>query len=256
MCRLFAITGVQDSELLRNAIMQFGGLAETGKVRSDSTPGHNDGWGLVGYQSGTLVFQEKEPASAAGNPAFSEAARILAARHPMLAIGHLRKASMGNNLLENTHPFWLGNLSFCHNGTVHNFAMIPLTEESRKLRKGTSDSEWLFLRLRELFTENPAEAFPRLAQEVRALDYSAFIVLFSDGKKLWALREVNEKEPAIAREGALDAYYTLFLGTMKAGATLICSESLAIQGVAWTPLHNHELIVIELRTSAVSRVTL
>lgn len=254
MCRVFAYTGNANATLLQSALTQFGKLAETGKVRSDSPPGHPDGWGLVSYQSGALAFHKKEPASAAGNPAFAEAARTLAARHPALVIGHLRKASVGNNLTQNTHPFWLENLSFCHNGTVKNFEKIALSSESKELRKGTSDSEWLFLRLRELFAENPTRAFPQLVKQVRTLDYSAFIVLFSDGKKLWALREVNEQESSIRSERALDTYYTLFLGATKSGATFICSEPLEIQGATWTPIKNHELITIESRISSISQV--
>ncbi|MBM3257420.1 MAG: class II glutamine amidotransferase [Candidatus Liptonbacteria bacterium] len=252
MCRIFAALGTDDATL-QSALTQFGNLAEVGKVRLGSPPGHKDGWGLASYTNGLPVLLDKEPASAAKNPGFEAIAQKLVEAKPDLTMGHLRKASVGSLALENTQPYSFENLTFCHNGTIQNFEKISLNSESFKLRKGTSDSEWLFLRLRELFLQNPSKSLEQLLKEVRGLDYSAFIILFSNGKTLWALREVNEEESSIKKEGALDSYYTLFLGIVGKGAVLICSEKLDLPGVIWTPLHNHELAEIELGTRTISR---
>lgn len=65
-------------------------------------------------------------------------------------IGHIRKKTIGNKTIENTHPFFYKNQIFCHNGEILDFS-----QHKQKLSniihptylqqiKGTSDSEYLF----------------------------------------------------------------------------------------------------------------
>ncbi len=261
MCRILAITGKQNNEFIETALAQFGGLAETGTIPLGSTPGHKDGWGLVGYRNGAITAYEREPVSAASSPLFKTMLQQIAKMNPDITIGHLRKASpgMGSNLLQNTHPFTFQNYSFCHNGTVRNFETIPLQSDSLKLRKGTTDSEWLFLKLIELrntqSSQTPIDAtLSELLKEVRKLSYTAFNVIFSDGKKVVALREVNEKDSAVIDNNLCDNYYTLFLGTPKNGAPrVICSEKLRLPSVQWDTIKNHELIVLDAETPSTLR---
>lgn len=253
MCRIIAINGKIQQPLLLELLSQFGRLAESGKVRRGTTPGHKDGWGIAGYKDGIISLREKEVASAARSSKFMTAINVLSATSPDLIVGHLRKASVGGNSIENTQPYWLGNLTFCHNGTVNNFKNIPLSPEYAKLRKGTSDSEWLFLRIAESINSQPSMAqqqkIEKIVHEVRTLDYSAFIIILTDGKNVWVLREVNEQNISVRKDNALDDYYTLFLGTSDEGAKIVCSEKLEIQGIEWRSIKNHELVVITHETS-------
>ena len=60
---------------------------------------------------------------------------------------HLRKKTIGETLLENTHPFIHGSYSFIHNGTVSHAEAYPtLTSHC----KGGTDSERLFRRFLEI----------------------------------------------------------------------------------------------------------
>ena len=249
MCRIIAISGKADQSLLVGLLSEFQNLAESGIVRLGSAPGHKDGWGLFGYKNGIITLREKEASSAIKNPKFEIATRALSATSPGIVVGHLRKASIGKNLIENTQPYWLGNLTFCHNGTVKNFQNISLSSKYAKFRKGTSDSEWLFLYIAELFSSQlsltPKEKIEKIVREERTLDYSAFIIIFTDGQNVWALREVNEQDADIREENALDGYYTLFLGTTFEGIRIVCSEKLEVQGIQWEAIKNHELVEIE-----------
>ncbi len=263
MCRILAITGKQNSEFIETALTQFGGLAETGAIPPGSTLGHKDGWGLVGYRNGAITAYEREPASAASSPLFKTMFQQIAKMNPDITIGHLRKASpgMGSNLLQNTHPFTFQNYSFCHNGTVRNFDTIPLSSDSIKLRKGTTDSEWLFLKLIELRNTQSSKipidtTLVELLKEMRKLPYTAFNIIFSDGKKVVALREVNEKDSAVIKNNLCDNYYTFFLGTPKNGAPrVICSEKLRLPSVQWDTIKNHELVTIDIETSLLTRLS-
>ena len=56
-------------------------------------------------------------------------------------IAHLRAASHGENLKENTHPFIAGNWAFIHNGiwTEHNLVRLALSKQIKM--HGSTDSE-------------------------------------------------------------------------------------------------------------------
>ena len=49
---------------------------------------------------------------------------------------HVRRATMGGLSLENTHPFALGNYSYCHNGTIIRYPR--LTRAGRAAGRGAT----------------------------------------------------------------------------------------------------------------------
>ena len=55
---------------------------------------------------------------------------------------HVRRATMGELSLENTHPFCLGNYTLGHNGTIVRYPR--LLEPGMRRAEGDTDSEHLF----------------------------------------------------------------------------------------------------------------
>ena len=45
---------------------------------------------------------------------------------------HVRRATMGGLSLENTHPFVLGNYSYCHNGTIIRYPRLARAGRRRR----------------------------------------------------------------------------------------------------------------------------
>jgi predicted glutamine amidotransferase len=95
---------------------------------------------------------------------------------------------MGGLTFENTHPFCLGNYSFCHNGTVLEYPR--LLGPNVRTPHGDTDSEHLFnLLMCEYDPADPVDALRRTA--LRAVDsgpFSGLNFLFSDGERLYAYR--------------------------------------------------------------------
>src|SRR5512143_909871 len=107
MCRMFGLVApraVSARELLRDAPRGMRALARE----------HADGWGLaVHSHDGWLVH--KSTSSAARCSRYDELAACVEAR---LVIAHVRKKTVGETALVNTHPFQSGPIVCAHNGTV------------------------------------------------------------------------------------------------------------------------------------------
>src|SRR5919107_1781379 len=103
---------------------------------------------------------------AADNPLIRQAER-----HGRIFNVHIRRATMGGLAPENTHPFCLGEYSFCHNGTIVEYPR--LLEPGVARPHGTTDSEVFFnLVMREFDPRRPVATLRR-AVEV-AIDRSPF----------------------------------------------------------------------------------
>lgn len=246
MCRLLAIIGKSENTAL--LLEQFQILANNGRVPG-TLPGHKDGWGIVGYRKGKIIIYEREPKSAFESGKYNGTVKQVLAAGADIIIGHLRKASVGKNKLVNTHPFIFNNISFAHNGIIFQSDAIPVQLKFVKKIRGTSDSERLFdLILQDtdqLNSNTIRQSITRSIKSVRQqLDYRAMNLLVSDGKRLWALREVNTKNKFV-RERKLMQYYTLFIGTeKKSGAMIVASEKIKAPGIRWAALKNQELVEI------------
>jgi len=246
MCRLIAIIGKSENTAL--LLEQFQLLAHNGQVPGASS-GHKDGWGIVGYQKGKMTIYERDSKDAFKNEKYSRAVKKVLKARADIIIGHLRKASVGKNRLENTHPFIFKNVSFAQNGTVFQSEKISLQSKFAKQIRGTSDSERLFYFILQdadkCKSNDIRQSIMSSVKNIRQqLDYTAMNILISDGTRLWALREVNEKNE-IVKEEKLIQYYTLFVGIeKKSGAIIIASEKTKIRGIQWSALKNHEMIEI------------
>lgn len=112
---------------------------------------HPDGWGIAYYLAGEREPQLVRSVQAAfTDERFQRVSEFLTS-HAVVA--HVRKATVGELSLQNTHPFRFGRYTFCHNGTVFGFPQIAdelrarVDPDLRELIAGDTDSETLFVLL-------------------------------------------------------------------------------------------------------------
>lgn len=259
MCRILAISGKINHQESALILEKFQRLAEFGKIPGASK-GHKDGWGIVAYEKGKPFLHARNYKDAFKDPKYSAAVEGLKDKKIDIVISHLRKASVGSRNTKNSHPFAQDNFSFCQNGTVFDSKKISLTAKSKKIVKGNSDSEKLFAYVLQCLNEKKktdaktiSKAINESVEYIRKnFDYTAMNIVFSDGKQIWALREVNEKNFFVKKYKLLD-YYSLLIGKGD-GYSVICSEKLPIKNVQWKAIKNHELLRISAKNTMQKRV--
>ncbi len=188
---MLAIIGVKP--LSTHYLEDFRRLAADGRVsRNAETPGHKDGWGVVHIDRrpaylGHKALENDGPVEADG-AASSDFGRVVTQIEERglsgVFLAHLRKASSGRRVLENTAPFIKGEWSFSHNGTV------------RGLGSGdVSDSRVLFRMLVENMVEqrDAVEGIRTALNKVKAdHTYSSMTFLLTDGRSLYAYRDFTQ----------------------------------------------------------------
>jgi predicted glutamine amidotransferase len=223
--------------LATQALADFFPLCTNGMVREDAKEkGHLNGWGIAGYENGRPVSFARQPVPASSDKNSWEKAveRASGAGSPAL-LAHFRKASVGDQNVENTHPFQQDEWIFCHNGTLKDHAKLALKHLKPR---GQTDSERLFLHLLESIDGvSAAERKPALQKTLGDIQknfaYNSLTFLMSDGAALYAYRSYTEEE----------RYYTLFTAE-SGGARLVCSEPILRDTIpSWTPLSKNQLEV-------------
>jgi predicted glutamine amidotransferase len=116
---------------------------------------------------------------------------------------HVRRATMGELRLENTHPFCLGNYTLGHNGTIVRYPR--LLEPGMRRPEGDTDSEHLFNRLMHDFDPGkPADSLrATMRAAVECSPFSGLNILFGDGERLFAYRLGLFELHWLARPGQL-----------------------------------------------------
>lgn len=107
---------------------------------------HPDGWG-VSYYLDDCPHVIKSTDSAVEDSLFKQVSGLVSSE---TLLAHLRKSTVGENTILNTHPFQFGRWCFAHNGNIKNFSqhkpklqnLIPASKQKHVL--GTTDSELLF----------------------------------------------------------------------------------------------------------------
>jgi len=249
MCRLIAIIDPQDETLTETALRQFGSLAETGNIPPGMDKGHKDGWGVAAYKDEGVAILEKDPADAFADPKYQPAVMKIKDAAPALVLGHLRKASLGLVSIENTQPYTSGSYIFCHNGTLRDFEKLVLGPKYSAQRKGTTDSEIVFLFLLQTIEAKGdfTAGFMEGVAHLRAMNYTALNILMSNGRTLIALREGNDKNEDVKKHGLCDSYYTLLQGKDAGGVPkIICSQPLDLPGIVWEEIPNHSALAMNV----------
>lgn len=170
---------------------------------------HPDGWGLGCYtadSNSATIFKEPVPGYESQLASFLCKYRALQSK---LFIGHIRKASRGNNIHSNTHPFTRcyggREFIFCHNGTLHKRKLLTgLVYQPI----GVTDSERAFcflltqMRMREIkpvradrldgYDSIDFKTIYEILVDINTRTAGSFNCLFSDGKYLFCYRDLKE----------------------------------------------------------------
>ena len=139
MCRVFGFKSVISSQVHNSLIDAENALA------SQSTQ-HPHGWGVAYYIAGAPHII-KNVDSAIEDKLFKRVSGIVSS-HTVVA--HIRKATLGEHSIVNTHPFQYGPWVFAHNGHVHEFDKYRdalkemVCPTLKRFILGETDSELIF----------------------------------------------------------------------------------------------------------------
>lgn len=151
MCRLFGFRARAPSAVHRSLVLESNALMRQSRA-------HPDGWGVAWYVDGQPLLARKAM-SAFADADFQQLCQFVSSD---TVIAHVRKASVGALVADNTHPFSHGSWTFAHNGHLPGFEQkksrfeAPIDEPRRAAMRGDTDSERMFaLFLSELARRRP-----------------------------------------------------------------------------------------------------
>lgn len=218
MCRMLGMTAARPTsvrDLLSDGARCLRALSQE----------HADGWGLA-LRRGDDWSVHRSTACAAHCPNFASGDL-----DTTIAIAHVRKKTVGELALVNTHPFRRGRFILAHNGTVETAALVARTAPEHLAQiEGTTDSEVLFaFVLTQIDAAGDAERGIRAAvRDLHALgNVGTASLLISDGARLYAHR--------LGRP--------LFVAH-RDGVAVIASEPLN-ESDRWDEIAERELLVLE-----------
>jgi glutamine amidotransferase len=240
MCRIAAYTG--PAIPLENIIVRpVHSLLEQSQHATEAKLAVNgDGFGISWYDAlgGLGLYRDVLPAWADDN--LINVCRMVRSG---LFIAHIRASTEGETSRANCHPFTYKNWSFCHNGQVPHFRAIrrrllaALPEHLYDLRRGTTDSELIFLTL----LAHGLEQDPAAAIKATIADFSEgagdapikLTCVLSDGTKLYGFRHASTgPAPTLYVSGVLDH-----------GGRAVASEPLCGMSPRWTAVPQDALCV-------------
>jgi predicted glutamine amidotransferase len=234
MCRMLGV--VYKGGFPKDALTDLKKVSETGKIPDEEKPGHRDGWGIASFQRGSPFYIGRSDKWAAEDPAFESAFKgIDKLSRPNIVIAHVRALSHGVASIPNTHPFIMDGLVLGHNGTLDDFR--PVT---RHKPKGETDSEILIALLADRMdeTKNLRSAVRSLIKEdVADHEFSALILMISDGKKLYAYRDYGR--------GRSPDYYNLRIARVGDGIIMFQETRLKYECELPT-IRKGELVIVDL----------
>jgi predicted glutamine amidotransferase len=238
MCRLFAAAASApidvSFELLRsdNSILR-------------QSERHDSGWGSAYYSDDGVPDVRRFPEAAHADEAFDE---VTTGRSRLIMV-HVRRATIGDLKLHNTHPFSRGPYTYCHNGTILKAStLVPLADRAPL---GDTDSERFFNLLMTVF--DPDDVIGSLRRTVeRVCDecrFSALNFLFCDGQRLYGYRFGVYRLFALVRSLDLDAdtqtHYHLRLERPHGEHVVLISSEQLDDRPEWTELGQDELLVCD-----------
>lgn len=157
MCRLYALRANEPTRVECSLVRAQNALMAQSQADLEGVM-HGHGWGVADYANGLPLIEKNTWAAFHGEHFKKKAARVYA--HTVIA--HVRRATVGPQSLENTHPFSHGRWIFAHNGTVPHFDQVrkrllenmdPIHHESIL---GETDSEHVFYFLLSLWARDPS----------------------------------------------------------------------------------------------------
>jgi predicted glutamine amidotransferase len=207
---------------------------------------HDSGWGSAFYGPDGRPEIHRFPHAAHASGSFDE---VTSGRSRLIMV-HVRRATIGDLTLENTHPFSDRDYTFCHNGTILKAAkLVPLAEREPR---GDTDSERFFNLLMTGF--EPDDVVGSLRRTVERIcgecRFSALNFLFCDGMRLYAYRFGVYRLFRLVRDLDLDAdtetHYHVHLERPHAEqVVLVSSEVLDGDHPDWVEFGQDEVLVCD-----------
>ncbi len=203
MCRIAAYTGPEIP--LKNIITapEHSLLSQSRDATESKVNLNGDGFGIAwyGYSPQPGLYRECLPAWSDEN--LLNLSRMVQSH---LFIAHVRASTIGETMRANCHPFAFENWSFAHNGQIGGYPQmqrdleIQLSDQHYHARRGTTDSELLFLLLLQYgLSENPAIACSKvislledIRREKRVSAPLRLAFVFSDGIALYGVRYASD----------------------------------------------------------------
>ncbi|WP_017318657.1 class II glutamine amidotransferase [Mastigocladopsis repens] len=213
-------------------------------ARGGKTDDHRDGWGIAFFEGkGCRIFLDAKPS------VFSPVADLVR-RYPIHSthvIAHIRKATQGEVVLENCHPFrrelWGRYWVFAHNGDLPD-----LHPQDLKFYQpvGNTDSEKAFClildRMRGCFPQDkpPLEKLVPVLRDITQIlaDKGVFNYLLSDGEHFFA--HCSTKLSYIIRQAPFAAAH-LIDQDLTVDFSELTTPSDRVTVIATTPLTDNEL---------------
>ena len=168
MCRIFLFTSRVSLRVQRSLVKAENALQTQSRE-------HPHGWGIAYYLTGQETpHRTRSINSAHTDDRFAQISEFLTSN---AVVAHVRKATVGQVCLENTHPFQYKGWIFCHNGTLFGFEKVREVVHQRvhprflELMGGDTDSETLFYLVLTVLEElgvdldSPPECFPEGLKE-------------------------------------------------------------------------------------------
>ncbi len=157
---------------------------------------HRHGWGVATHARDRWSLSIGTP-PAHEDPRFSQACE----QETHAWIAHVRLATVGSVLPENTHPFLRGRWCFAHNGTIRDLDFLrgAVSSQRDSEREGSTDSErflaYLLTRLdsaglsdRAACERTDRVVTDAIAEAVDRADFGALNFVLSDGQTLYLHR--------------------------------------------------------------------
>ena len=244
MCRMLGVVFQVDFPFF--ALNDLRELSEKGEIPGDAERGHRDGWGIVSFQNRSPLYVGRSERPAFMDPSYDSALEgIRKLETPNILIAHARAASQGGAKLANTHPFIAGPIVLGHNGTLYDFE--PKTSAKSK---GETDSEKLALLLADRMDEKRdlGSALKSLIREdIASHDFSAAILLVSDGTRLYGYRDFAKEDKA--------NYYNLKVAKSKSFVAMFQETITGYEGDV-SQVKKGELVSIDLDLALIREILL
>lgn len=242
MCELVAMSARYPT----NLTLSLKVLAE-----HSSSGGHADGWGIA-YYNRRDAWRIRDTAAAFDSPwaRFVEERGFTSSR----VMAHIRKATRGDVVLENTQPFEreLGGRVhlFAHNGDLPDVLHSPGYASNHYRPIGTTDSEIVFChlmdRLREPWLAGDPPAFNvrwRIFQEVCAefRPFGPANFLYSDSNYLFIHGNQRTQNDGVRRPPGL---YWLCRECSHEGPAELSSEAITVKDEAPSPPETQKVVLV------------
>jgi len=167
MCRLYIFRSTEPTKVECTLVHAQNALMAQ-SLRDQSGLSHSHGWGLVAFENGEPHVERQAWAAYHGEHFSRAAARTYAT----MVVAHVRRATVGEPRIENTHPFVDGSYTFAHNGTVPRFDTVrqpllaAIASEHRQAIRGKTDSEHLFRYALTLLERDPTLTLAAVLRQV------------------------------------------------------------------------------------------